>query len=74
VRFARTARKHRIGRFSARHVINSTTPIEIPGGHGFDARLVWIGPDERGRVLEIVALVLQDEVLVIHVMPTAYRR
>jgi len=39
-----------------------------------DARLVWIGPDDRGIELEIVALDLPDEWLVIHVMPTALRR
>ncbi|WP_157553420.1 hypothetical protein [Jiangella gansuensis] len=41
---------------------------------GYDARVVWIGSDDRGVELEIVALDLPDEWLVIHVMPTAYRR
>jgi hypothetical protein len=34
---------------------------------------VWIGVDDRGIELEIVALVLPDVVVVIHVMPTALR-
>jgi hypothetical protein len=36
--------------------------------------LTWIGGDERGRELEIVALDRPDCLLVIHVMPTQYRR
>ncbi len=39
-----------------------------------DARLVWIGEDDRGIELEIVALDLDGAVVVIHVMPTAIRR
>ena len=35
--------------------------------------LLWIGTDDRGE-LEIVAAVLPDLYLVIHVMPTALRR
>ena len=40
----------------------------------FDARKVWLGPDGRGGELEIVAVVVRAELLVIHVMPTALRR
>ena len=40
----------------------------------FDARLVWVGEDDRGVELEIVALDLPDAVVVIHDMPTAHRR
>jgi hypothetical protein len=36
--------------------------------------LTWVGADDRGVELEIVAVVLQDLYLVIHVMPTALRR
>jgi hypothetical protein len=39
-----------------------------------DARLVWIGLDDRGIELEIVALDRTDDVVVIHVMPTSLRR
>jgi hypothetical protein len=34
---------------------------------------VWVGEDDRGIELEIVALGLADAVVVIHVMPTALR-
>lgn len=37
-------------------------------------RLVWIGPDDRGVELEIVAIVEPDYLLVIHVMPHQFRR
>lgn len=56
------------------HVINTVTPTAIPATDLADARLVWIGPDDRGIELEIVALDLPDEWLVIHVMPAAPRR
>lgn len=56
------------------HVINTVTPISIPASDIADVRLVWTGPDDRGIELEIVALDLPDEWLVIHVMPTALRR
>ncbi len=39
-----------------------------------DARLVWIGEDDRGIELEIVALDLDYAIVVVHVMPTALRR
>jgi hypothetical protein len=34
----------------------------------------WIGNDERGRELEVVAIERPDCILVIHVMPTIYRK
>ena len=74
VRFTRSARKHRIGRAHALHVIATVTPTEVAATDEFDARRVWLGPDDRGVDLEIVALVLPTELLVIHVMPTALRR
>ncbi|MCL4414630.1 MAG: hypothetical protein ACYCUF_08980 [Acidimicrobiales bacterium] len=37
-------------------------------------RRTWTGEDERGRGLEIVAIERPDCWLVIHVMPTRYRK
>ena len=74
VTLTRSARKHRIGRAHALHVIATVTPTEVAATDEFDARRVWLGPDDRGVDLEIVALVLPTELLVIHVMPTALRR
>jgi hypothetical protein len=52
------------------HVITTTAPVRIPASGDLDARLVWVGRDDRGLELEIVALDLPDAVVVIHVMPT----
>ena len=74
LRWYRSARRHRIGRTHALHVITSTEPTVVPAEESLDQRLVWIGEDDRGIELEIVALDLPDAVVVIHVMPTALRR
>lgn len=56
------------------HVLLTVQPRELPATDDLDGRMVWVGPDDRGIELEIVAVVLPDELLVIHVMPTALRR
>jgi len=55
------------------HVINSVAPARIAASATADARLVWIGRDDRGIELEIVALEEEDAIVVIHVMPTSLR-
>lgn len=55
-------------------VIDSVAPDHVPATATADARLVWIGEDDRGIELEIVALDLIDAIVVVHVMPTALRR
>ena len=74
VRFTRSSRKHKIDRAHALYVIDTAVPTEVSATDEFDARKVGIGADDRGVELEIVALVLEPELLVIHVMPTALRR
>ncbi len=56
------------------HVITTVEPQVVPATQVADARLVWIGVDDRGIELEIVALDLGEAVVVIHVMPTSLRR
>lgn len=56
------------------HVITTTEPGRVPATEVADARLVWVGPDDRGIELEIVALDLDDALVVLHVMPTSLRR
>ncbi len=68
IRFTRSARKHRIGKAHALHVMNTAEPVNDPEGIG------WIGPDDRGVELEIYLLERPDVFLVIHVMPTKLRR
>jgi hypothetical protein len=74
MRFARAARKHRIGRSRAEHVMATSVGIAMPALPGGDPRVVWVGTDPRGRELEIIAVLLPDLILVIHVMPYDYRR
>ena len=70
--WTQSSRRHRIGRAHARHVINTTNPTSITTADGSEA-LLWVGSDDRGLELEIVAVVLPGRYLVIHVMPTALR-
>jgi hypothetical protein len=77
IRFTQSARKHRIGRASARHVLAGTEPMPVTTTGGTDAWL-YLGPDERGRELEIIAVEVRPAeaapyLLVIHVMPTQLR-
>lgn len=74
IRFTRGSRKHRIGRQSAYHVIAMTAADIATDEQTGDTTLTWIGADERGRELEIVAVEKDDCYLVIHVMPTHYRK
>ncbi len=74
LRWYRSARRHRIGKAHAKFVIDSVVPDHVPATATADARLVWIGEDDRGIELEIVALDLDDAIVVVHVMPTALRR
>jgi hypothetical protein len=43
------------------------------GGQRGDDVWRWVGPDDRGVELEVVALASPDVLLVIHVMPTQFR-
>jgi hypothetical protein len=74
VRFSRSARKHRVGQAHALHVVLHGMLTVIPADEDNDERLLWVGPDDRGVELEVLAIRLPDLVLVIHVMPTPYRR
>jgi hypothetical protein len=74
VRWYRSARRHRIGKAHALHVIMTIDPERVSATEIADARLVWVGPDDRGIELEIVALDLDDALVVLHVMPTSLRR
>lgn len=69
VRFAQSARKHRIGRARVLRVIQDPTVfVELPGPEGSDDRLVFLGDDGTGRVLEVMGVRIQGGILIIHVM------
>lgn len=71
--FWRSARRHRIGRAHALHVMGTTVGVPTLSKRGEHA-ISWIGPDDRGVDLEILALVVPDGLVVIHVMPHTFRR
>lgn len=75
VKLTRSARKRRIG---TAHVIaamnNAGEPERFPAEGDLDERLLWIGEDDRGVMLEIIGVELPDYLLIIHVMPYSYRR
>lgn len=76
VRFAQSARKHRIGKAHALAALeNAGKPTVVPApSAALDDRLVFVGVDDRGVELEIIAVQLPGFLYVIHVMPTQFRR
>jgi hypothetical protein len=73
VRFARAATRHRISKDRIRHVIaNFRLRFEEPppaGGRARANRIVYLGEDEQGQVLEVMAVEADNhEMLVIHAM------
>ncbi len=55
-------------------VMESCEPMAVLTSDGEDRKLLWIGFDERGLELEVIALELSEFILVIHVMPRSFRR
>jgi hypothetical protein len=53
--------------------MSTVTPTESTTASGNRA-LLWVGTDDRGVELEIIAAVLPEFYLVVHVMPTTLRR
>ena len=74
VRITSGARKHLLSRARIQQALQAHTEAITLHGHGTDPKILFIGLDGRGEELEIVAVVLPGELLVIHAMPTRYRR
>jgi len=72
IRHSRSATKHRISRERSRHVVlTAETIIARPAPQDspvVDRRLVFLGDDQNGVTLEVVAIETDDGVLVIHAM------
>lgn len=68
VRFTQSARRHRIGRAHVFHVMNTYEPTDTVSRAGEPAQR-WEGVDDRGVTLVVIAVVMPDYLLVIHVMP-----
>ena len=47
---------------------------EAPDESGKAHRLIWVGRDDRGLELAVIAIEIGETLLVIHVMPTSFRR
>jgi hypothetical protein len=75
IRFARSARKHRIGRPRILNVIEHCglrfeQPAPDEGPAGRTVRLLYLGDDADGVALEVMVVETgEDELLVIHAMP-----
>lgn len=74
LRWYRSTRCHRIGKAPRDARDQLRQPEHVAATATSDARLVWIGKDDRGIELEIVALDPGDAVVVVHVMPTELQR
>ena len=72
-KFARSARRHGISRGRAEQAMGNAH-LNLTVHSTLDPKIVWIGVDKRGLELEVVAVVLPGRLLVIHVMPTSFRR
>jgi hypothetical protein len=69
IEFARSARRHRIGRTRALYVIaNPVVEVTVAGEDGQEDRLVYLGDDPRGRALEVMGVPIDGGILLIHVM------
>lgn len=56
-------------------VIASVEPQVVGGDEDTDEKWLWIGPDDRGLVLEVIGLPIENNImLIIHVMPFEFRR
>lgn len=75
MRFARSATRHRISKGRIRHVIANyrvrfeQPPPDTGGARARSPRLVYLGDDDHGHALEVMAVAgRDDELLVIHAM------
>ena len=73
IKFTQAARKHRIGNARALFVIENSSYLVVRSEEGRVQR-IWQGLDDRGVELEVIAVVLNEYVLVTHVMPANFRR
>jgi hypothetical protein len=72
IRWARSATRHRISRKRSGNVVaTANTIIRQPAPDGSplaDERLVFLGADEDGELLEVMAVEIDAGLLIIHAM------
>lgn len=71
LRWARSATKHRVNKERSRHVVeHARVRFRVPAPDGVDDRLLFLGDDEDGVALEVMAVELESgDLFVIHAMP-----
>ena len=80
IRWAKSAAKHRINRARSGHVARTAETIlreaAPPDSPLKDDRIVFLGPDPSGVMLEVIAVEIEEGLLVIHAtkMRPRYRR
>ena len=67
--FTQSSRRHRVGRTRIRDVLAApVVVVEIARVVEQAPRVLLLGPDRSGRVLEVVVVMEPDRVIVIHAM------
>jgi hypothetical protein len=77
VGFTQSARRHRIGRARVMSVLATTPFVNISTVQAKRARLLFVGRDWTGRLLEVIAVMEEHRVVIIHAMdarPSVVRR
>jgi hypothetical protein len=73
IRWARAATRHRINRERSGHVVRCPqTVIREPApaeSRGKTERIVFLGADQDGVLLEVIAVEVENALVVIHAMP-----
>lgn len=74
IRIVSGARKHGLTRSRIQQALNDQIASETHISGTTDPKIRFVGVDGRGEELEILAVVLPDLLLIIHAMPTRYRK
>ena len=72
-----SARKHGVADDDIRHAVEHPTAREELDAPGDEQRVLWLGPDRAGNLLEIIVVVFEDGAeLAVHAMKMRpmYRR
>ncbi|PZS39308.1 MAG: hypothetical protein DLM62_09015 [Pseudonocardiales bacterium] len=72
IRWAKSARKHRISHARSGYVARTAETIirqSAPAGSAVEEdRIVFLGPDTNGVILEVMAVEIEQGLLIIHAM------
>lgn len=72
IRWSKSAAKHRINRARSGHVVRTAERIlrepAAPDSPLKDDRIVFLGPDPNGVMLEVIAIEIEEGLLIIHAM------